>query len=124
MIQLLAAFLLADSVSIHKPDTAPLYDSQRTVREITRTSFSLQYATTVACETKVEFREGGRFAAVAHATPSYKETGPGASLTLWDSIDVTGLKPGKRYYYRIYDPGAVPTGTEAEWGASAPWSRE
>ncbi len=124
VIQLLAAFLIGDSVSIHRPDTSPLYDSERTVSEITRTGFSLQYSTATACETKVEFREGGRFAAVAHATPTYREIGLGAGQSLWHTVDVTGLKPGKRYFYRVYDPGTTPTGTEAEWGAAQPWSRE
>ena len=110
--------------SVHRPDTAPLFDQERTICAITRTSFSLQYATSKPFETKVEVRQGDGFDVLSHgAAPSYRVVS-GSILGLWHSIDVTGLKPGKRYLYRVYDPGAVPTATESQWGAAAPWSRE
>ncbi len=39
-------------------------------------------------------------------------------------LTIRDLTPGKRYAYRIFDPGAVPTGQEKRWGAEAPWRRE
>jgi hypothetical protein len=110
--------------SIHQPDTAPLTDFGRTVSGISRTGFSLQYATSKPCETKVELRQGDALAVLSPgAAPNYRVvSSPAAGL--WHRVQVTGLKPGKRYYYRLYDPGATPSLTEVEWGAGAPWSRE
>jgi len=109
--------------SIHRSDTAPLFDPERTVSSISRTGFSLQYATSTACETKVEVRQGDSLAVLSQGVPPYRVITTRASGQ-WHQVDITGLKPGKRYFYRLYDPGATPTSTEAEWGAAEPWSRE
>ena len=47
-----------------------------------------------------------------------------STASLYHRIKVSGLEPGKRYYYRLYDPGATPTPEEVNWGAAKPWSRE
>ncbi|HLK14918.1 MAG TPA: fibronectin type III domain-containing protein, partial [Fimbriimonadaceae bacterium] len=110
--------------SIHRPDTEPLIDQGRMVTRIDRTGFVVEYATYKPCETKLEVRAGSRFRAlVSGANPAYRVVTVGGS-GLWHSARVTGLKPGTRYFYRLYDPSATPTATEVRWGADAPWSRE
>src|ERR1035438_7332513 len=105
--------------SVHQPDAAPLSDPERVVTSISRTGFSLQYATSKPCETKVEVRQGESLAILNHgAPPDYRVVSGGSGL--WHTANVSGLKPGKRYYYRFYDPGAMPTSTETQWGAEAP----
>src|SRR4051812_46611785 len=39
-------------------------------------------------------------------------------------ITVTDLKPGKRYYYRVFDPGLKPTSQDKAWGAADGYDRE
>ena len=109
--------------SVHQPDTAPLRDPERVVSSISRTGFSLEYATSKPCETKVEVRPGESLAILNHGAPPDCRVVSGGS-GVWHSANVSGLKPGKRYYYRFYDPGATPTSIETQWGAEAPWSRE
>ncbi|MHB8635232.1 MAG: hypothetical protein ACYC96_02035 [Fimbriimonadaceae bacterium] len=126
MLVILAALgaVQAGGPSIHQSDTAPLLDRKRTVAEISRTGFSLQYATAAPCETKVEVRQGESFNVLTREGPvAYRMVAKGG-VGLWHTLNVTGLAPGKRYYYRLYDPGAEPTHTETVWGAAAPWSRE
>jgi hypothetical protein len=50
-------------------------------------------------------------------------SGPAGRRT-YHRLQITGLRPATRYSYRIYDPGATPTGQEARWGAQRPWRRE
>ena len=113
-------------------DSAPLIDPTRPVTRITRTSFTLQYFTQQPCETRVQVREGD--IPMIAWRPEGKKTDfwsqPNvrvvrvAGSRQWHTVTVDGLKPGKRYYYRIYDPGAVPTREERLWGAQPPWRRE
>lgn len=39
-------------------------------------------------------------------------------------LKVDGLWPGRRYFYRLYDPAVKPTPQEVAWGAAPPWRRE
>lgn len=50
-------------------------------------------------------------------------SGPAGKRT-YHVVRVTGLEPGKRYYYRLHDPATVPTAQETAWGAQVPWRRE
>ncbi len=113
-------------------DSAPLNDPTRPVTHITRTSFTLQYFTQTPCETRVQVRESD-IPMIAWrpegkkvdlwAQPGVREVQlPGRRQ--WHTVTVDGLNPGRRYYYRIYDPGAVPTPEEKRWGAQPPWRRE
>src|ERR1700726_2814697 len=89
------------SPSIHQPDTAPVYDAEHTIPVIGKSEFSLQYATGKPCETKIEVRQGEMFDVLSHGSaPSYRVVDAGET-GLWHQAHVTGLKPGKRYYYRI-----------------------
>jgi hypothetical protein len=113
-------------------DAEPLRDPLRPVTEITREGFTLRYFTSEACESKVELREG-EIPLVAWrpaGKPSGREKdrvrvveGPGGKRTL-HTVTLDGLKPGRRYYYRIHDPSARPTPQERAWGAVSPWRRE
>lgn len=134
-------------------DATPAVDPLRPVTRIARDSFTLQYFTRTPAATIVEVREGeipqaaytgnqkvDRWSAVKLVqnaageivgTPRIATTlqqgrvfiGPTGKRTL-HTITVGGLNPGKRYFYRIYDPGATPTGPERRWGAERPWRRE
>jgi len=137
----------------HAPDSAPVVDAMRPVTQIARDSFTLQYVTATPSPTLVEVREGeipaaafigkgkrfepwpvvavrpdGRIQTDPLALPGGDPKvrfvlGSSKPLTL-HTLRISGLKPGKRYFYRIYDPGAEPTTTERRWGASKPWRRE
>lgn len=141
------------NATYHGSDAAPAIDPRRPVTRVTRDSFTLQYFTRTPAATIVEVREGeipqaaytgekklNRWSAVQVVqnaegeivgTPRIFTTlqqgrvfmGPAGKRTL-HTISVTGLNPGKRYFYRIYDPGATPTGPERKWGADKPWRRE
>ncbi len=114
----------------HQSDAQPLADPTRPVTEIARTGFTLQYFTREPCETRVEVREGDvpRTAWVpadAPKSPSLPVTihSGAAGTRTYHVVAITGLKPGRRYFYRIYDPGVKPTAREAAWGAQPPWRR-
>lgn len=129
----LALALGSQGPSIHQGDAAPLYDPTRPVCAITRTSFTLQYATATPCETRVLVRQSdlpmfafrpGLAPFDAKRTLGSKEFSRTGEVTTWHRITVAGLKPGLRYYYRIYDPGATETEEERAWGAMKPYRRE
>lgn len=119
--------------AVHAGDGRPLTDPTRPVREITRTSFTLQYFTREPTETRVQFREGdlpmvayrGKAERVDFPLLPGARTvrGPAGSRT-FHVIRISGLNPGRRYFYRVYDPSATPTREEASWGAAPPWRRE
>lgn len=114
-------------------DPARLDDPTRPVRTLGRDFAALQWFTPTPCETRLQLRRGS----VPCRTP-----GPGGKpRNVWTAGDVRivngspgkrtyhvlrmgDLLPGVRYSYRIYDPGAKPTGQEQRWGAEAPWRRE
>ncbi|MFN3648397.1 MAG: fibronectin type III domain-containing protein [Armatimonadota bacterium] len=114
-------------------DTAPLLDPLRPVTRISRDSFTLRYFTAEPCETRVQVREG-ELPMVAWRPADRKVdfwAGPGvrvvegpAGKRTWHTVTVSGLKPGRRYFYRISEPAARPTPQEAKWGAAPPWRRE
>jgi len=97
---------------------------------IERDSFTLQYSTAEPCATRVQVREGElpMVAFSAFASPEAAWEGARAvevdGRRTWHTVTVDRLKAGRRHFYRIFDPGATPTGEEANWGARVPWSRE
>ncbi len=114
-------------------DARPLHDPMRPVMEIGRTYVVLQYHTKTPTETRVQIR--------ASNLPMTAWRPPDQRTDLWAGKDVrtvngeagkrtyhrlriTGLKPGTRYYYRVYDPDHQPTSEEQRWGATPPWRRE
>jgi len=134
MLNIIASLAMASigGPTMHASDAAPLVDPMRPVKEITRNSFTLQYYTQTPCATQVQIRQSD--------IPMTAWRPAGKKVDWWSGKDVRivnkndrttlhelkidGLQPGKRYYYRIYDPGADPTKVEADWGAKKPWRRE
>src|SRR5579862_6407845 len=114
------------SIRLHQPDTAPLEDPMRPISEITRDGFTVQYFTSAPCPTRIEIRQDDRpMTAYGRTKPvKWELTGNQAPASTWHTLKVTGLQPGKRYYYRVYDPGLVATATEKVWGASDGFNRE
>lgn len=141
------------NATYHGSDALPAVDPLRPVTRVARDSFSLQYFTRTPAATIVEVREGeipqaaytgdqkvNRWSAIKVVQNAEGEivgtpriattlqqgrvfTGPTGKRTL-HTITIPGLNPGKRYFYRIYDPGATPSGPERRWGADKPWRRE
>lgn len=126
MMALHAALLLLQSQPLlHQPDTTSLHDPMRPVCELGRDYFVLQYSTSTPTETIVQVREGNLLAFNMPQDPwtnsrEYKLSG----TTNFHKIKIDGLKPGMRYFYRVYDPGANPTSLERSWGSNPPWRRE
>ncbi|AIE85347.1 hypothetical protein [Fimbriimonas ginsengisoli] len=110
----------------HASDAVPLIDQMRPVSRISRDGFTLQYWTQVPCETQVEIRRGDlprvAYGHKPDGTATIKKGNP--LKTSWHRIELHDLEPGKRYFYRLWDPGAVPTATETAWGAGEGWRRE
>lgn len=135
MIGVLLAFQIAGlgQPSLHVGDLDPLVDPLRPVTEIGRTSVTIAYTTASPTETRVQVREGQTLAIAWRRPENRKDPwkegevrefrGP-EGKRLRHTITLTGLRPGRRYFYRVYDPDAVPTRQESEWGASPPWRRE
>lgn len=125
---------LSDARSATKQsDAAPLIDPTRPVREITPTGFTVQWFTREPCETRLQIRQSDL--PTTAWRPDDKKTdlwgGPGvrvingpAGRRTFHVLTVTGLTPGKRYFYRLHDPGVKPTAQEKLWGAQPPWRRE
>lgn len=135
-LPLLIALLLlvlstARSVSAAQSDAVTLTDPRRPVREITPTSVTLQWFTREPCETRAQIRQdempmtAWRPDSEKSVPPNWRavEGIPGPPRT-FHVLTISGLSPGKRYYYRLYDPGAKPTAQEKAWGAQTPWRRE
>lgn len=117
---------------VRSGDGAPLQDPLRPIAEISRTGFTLQYYTPKPCETRIELREGElpltAWRPAGQPTGREKDpvrtvAGPPGTRT-FHKLAVTGLKPGRRYFYRVFDPGPSPTPQERNWGAAPPWRRE
>lgn len=112
-------------LKLHQPDTAPLEDPQRPVTEITRDGFTLRYYTASPCATRVEIRQDDLpMTAFGRKTPVNWQTQEAPGTTTMHRIGVKGLQAGKRYYYRIFDPGLKPTSQEKAWGAGDGYDRE
>ncbi len=126
MIALVLALSVVGSATIHASDAQPAVDLQRPVSEVRRDGFTVQYWTSQPCATKVELRQSDlpRNTLGHVAEGNVSEVVLDAKSTQWHIAKLTKLQPGKRYYYRVFDPGAVPTSEEARWGASNGWRRE
>ena len=118
-----------------QPDSVPaLADPARPVTRIGRDSVTFQWFTATPSETRLQIRTGDL--PMTAWRPERKKTDPWAAGTgvrvargpagtrTFHTLTVTGLAPGRRHYYRLYDPGAKPTARERQWGAQAPWRRE
>ncbi len=128
---MLAAFAVASllqvesSVKLHQPDTAPLEDPMRPVREIKRDGFTVQYFTSTPCPSRIQVRQDDLpMTAFGRTAPVKWQVVDGRDTTTWHTVKVTSLQAGKRYYYRIYDPSLPPTDTERLWGAGDGYGRE
>ncbi len=125
--------LLATAFGQPQGDTAPLLDPTRPVMELGRTYVILQYFTAQPCESRVQIREGNLPATAWRppdkrqdlwASPTVRTVEGEPGKRTYHRVRITGLKPGTRYYYRIYDPATQPTAEERKWGANPPWRRE
>lgn len=135
-----AAFMLPPAAraqdvrpAVPQSDARPLVDPTRPVTEISPTSVTLQWFTREPCSTRVQIREGdvpmtafrGRADKADPFARARVVTGPsGANPARYHVLRVNGLRPGRRYFYRLYDPAAQPTRQETAWGAVHPWRRE
>src|SRR5690242_2064657 len=101
---------LEPTAKLHQPDTVPLEDPMRPIRQITRDGFTIQYFTSKSCETRIQLRQDDLpLTAFGRTTPVKWQIVSGSGPpTTWHVLNVTGLRPGSRYYYRVYDPGLVP----------------
>lgn len=108
----------------HVSDRLPIIDPMRPVCEIRRDGFTLQYFTDKPCETRIQIRQDDvPIVAFGRKAPITWKTISGASGS-WHRLRVDGLQAGKRYYYRIWNPGAEPTSREKNWGAGNGYERE
>ncbi len=131
--------LLLSATAIIRPpaaaqgDAATLADPTRPVCSLGRTTAALQWYTVAPAETRVQMRLGDVPCKTWRATGVHPDPwsaagvriveGPAGKRT-YHRTAIAGLKPGTRYSYRVYDPGAEPTGLEQRWGAQKPWRRE
>lgn len=108
-------------------------DLSRPVCQLGNTSVTLQWYTRTPCETRVQMRMGGApcmtpqpsgSVATAWSSPTiWTIDGPSGKRT-YHRLQIKGLLPSTRYYYRLYDPDVAPTAEERAWGAAGPWRRE
>lgn len=132
MLQALALLVVAASPTAkHVGDGAPLLDPGKPVVRIERTKVLMEFYTSDPVETRVQFRPAGtQFATWA---PRGTRQDPWASKDVVirsvpgqrhaHRIEISDLKAGTRYYYRIWDPGPK-TLREMAWGATDSWRRE
>lgn len=120
--------------AIPQSDTTPLLDLTRPVAEIGPDYVVLQWFTLTPCETRVQIRQSDTPATLWHpdnkkanlwADSHNVRTVVGTAGThTFHLLRIDKLLPGKRYYWRVFDPGAVPTERERMWGAVSPYRRE
>jgi hypothetical protein len=110
----------------HQGDVQPLLDPMRPVTRIARDSFTLQYYTAIPCETKIELRRSD-IPQIAYKYAFNEKrriiVGPAGKRT-FHRLNVSNLEPGKRYFYRTWDPNLKPTAQEKSWGSEGGWRRE
>lgn len=125
-LSVIALTQIGPAASRHVSDAKALIDPMRPVVEITKNSFTLQYFTRTPCQTRVEIRQGDiPMTAFGAKIPQARETHLiGANKVTSHRITIQKLEPGKRYFYRVWDPGSKPTSEEANWGAKDGWRRE
>ena len=129
-ISILSLFVAPLALAV--TDFAPQTPDARPVSFISATTAVVNWQTDKPCETKLQLREGNFIA----GTPGYEDVwkkgreikGDNAKTTE-HSITLTGLKPGTRYYYRVYDPEYQPKDKAAAdrekiWSYDPPWRRE
>lgn len=114
-------------------DPPVIKDVTRPVRELGRTHVVLQWFTRIPCESWVQVREGrlpcntpgpdGKPSDV-WKSPGVRLVKGAPGLRTWHVVRIDNLKPATRYFYRLHDPAATPTGLERRWGAEKPWRRE
>jgi len=125
-LALLAVYPFDRNATSHVSDAAPLLDPTRPISRISRDGFTLQYWTEKPCETKIELRRGD----IPRTAFGHKPDGAVKAIVIdpglvsWHRIELKGLEPGKRYFYRLWNPGAEPTAVETTWGAADGWQRE
>lgn len=121
----IASLILQTQPALQLPDVATLFDPMRPVCELSQDRFVIQYSTSTPCETRVQVREGNLFSFhVGSDAWSNAREFSSEHYGNFHKIEITGLKPGTRYFYRVFDPGATPTALQRSWGASPPWRRE
>src|SRR5689334_11194465 len=108
-------------------------DQLRPVTHVGTDSFTIQYFTATACETRAQIRQAGLPVVAWRSEPNRVDPwakdvrvveGENSTKTSYHRLTVAGLEPGTRYFYRVFDPAASPTDDEKHWGASQPWRRE
>jgi hypothetical protein len=129
-LMLILVVLASSSVLAHQPPKVS--DVYRPITELTENSFTIQWFTPEPSESRLMLRQGD-VTMVAwrpeemRADPWESDVrmveGP-AGLRTFHHLTVDGLEPGKRYFYRLYDPTAEPTDYEKSFGAAPPWGRE
>lgn len=114
-------------------DRAPFIDPMRPISEIGPNYAVFQWYTKTPCPTRLQVREGNLPVAVWHPQGQKPDLWAGANVRIiegtndsrtYHELRVTGLKPGRRYFYRLFDPQSRPTAQEETWGAVPPWRRE
>ncbi len=107
-------------------DERSLFDPGHPVSKLTSTSATLEYATQGPCETRVEIREGimPRIAWKQKPDGTVRVIAADSTKSTRHIITLSSLTPGKRYYYRVYDPTTTPVQKDKDWGASGAFRRE
>lgn len=128
------AALLSLCAAAAPADPERLDDPMRPVAAVTRNGFTIQYYTPAPTQTRVQVRRGDHSLAFRRGVLG-DSGGPWESPDVLEIIGDPGertnhrvtvedLRPGCRYFYRVWDPGASPTGAERDWGAAGGWRRE
>jgi len=112
--------------TFYRGDGSPAVDPMRPVTMVRRDGFDLQYTTRGATATAIEIREGD----MPRTAFGHRPDGTARTVTLDTKAKthhyarIQGLKPGRRYFYRIIDPTTPATETERRWGADDRHGRE
>jgi hypothetical protein len=135
MIPLL--FCAFASLTLHpaaaQGDSRELHDPERPVMRLGKTTATLQWFTRTPTETRLQLRPGSAPCNTPQKAGQRRDVWKSPSVLIlqgppgkraYHRLTLTGLKPGTRYTYRIYDPAIEPTGLERRWGAEKPWRRE
>lgn len=131
MLQLLMLLLPLGAGAEIPAESAPAGDDRvvldplRPVTQIGRDRFELQYFTAEPCATRVRYRRGiFPAAAFQKLADGNVEVFEDSLPKRWHRVSITGLKPGSRYYYQVYEPGRQMTETDKAWGATDGFRRE
>ena len=117
------AELLAESAPAG--DDRVVRDPLRPVSQIGRDRFELQYFTAEPCVTRVRYRRGiFPAAAFQKLADGNVEVFEDSVPKRWHRVSVTGLRPGSRYFYQVYEPQRQASETDKAWGARDGFRRE